>query len=59
MQFSELQKVSDLDLGSGQGHINMRSTYRTTGMPKRVTAASRSTEIWPFDIRVMSTFSQV
>jgi len=33
VQFSELQKVSDHDLGSGQGHINMCNTYRTISCP--------------------------
>ena len=48
-QLSEDQMLSDLDLdlGSGQSHINIHSTYRTTSLPNRVTAASRSTEIWP------------
>ena len=46
-QFSELQKPHDLDLdlGSGQGHINMHNTCRTTSKPDRVTVASHSTEI--------------
>ena len=35
----------DLDLGSGQGHINIHSTCRTTSMPNHVTVASRTTEI--------------
>jgi len=55
---AKIEKVShlDLDLGSGQGHISMRNTYRTTSMPDHVTLASSSTEIWPFEIRVISTF---
>jgi len=37
VQFAELI-VSDLDLGSGQGHISMRNTHRTTtSMPDHVT----------------------
>jgi len=61
VQFSELQKVNDLDLdlGSGQGHINMHSTCKNTSMPDRVTVASRGTEIWPFEFREISTFSEV
>jgi len=53
VQFSELQEVNDLDLdrGLGQGHTSMRITYRTTSMPDHVTAASSSTEIWPFELR--------
>ena len=59
VQFSELQKVSDLDLWSGQGHISVRNTYRTTSVPDHVTVVSNSTEIWPFEIRVISTFHEV
>jgi len=67
VQFAEIEKVSvldldlDFDLGSGQGHISMRNTYRTTGttVPDHVTVASSSTEIWPFESRVMSTFCEV
>ena len=46
-QLSEVQMVRDLDLdlGSGQGHINIHSTCRTTSVPNHVTVASRSTEI--------------
>jgi len=44
-QSSEVQMVRDLDHGSGQGHINIHSTCRTTSMPKHVTVASRITEI--------------
>jgi len=47
-QLLEVQMVRDLDLGSGQGHINIHSTGRTTSLPNRVTVASRTTEIWPF-----------
>jgi len=40
MQFWEPQKVSDLDLdlGSGQGQISKRNTYRTTSVPDHVTS---------------------
>ena len=60
VQFSEPQNAIDLDLdlGSGQGHISMCNTYRTTSMPDHVTVASSSTEIWPFEIRVISTFRE-
>ena len=46
-QLSEVQMVRDLDLdlGSGQGHINIHSICRTTGVPNHVTVASPSTEI--------------
>ena len=61
-QFSEMQKPRDLDLdldlGLGQGHIDMHSTCRTTSMPNRVTVASRSTEIWLFEFREISTFRE-
>jgi len=46
-QFSEVQKLRDLELdpGSGQGHMSVHSTCRTTSLPNHVTVASRSTEI--------------
>ena len=49
-QLSEVQMVRNLDLnlGWGQGHINVRSTCRTTSVPNDVTVALRSTEIWTF-----------
>ena len=59
MQFAENEKVSDLDLLSAQGRISMHKTYRTTSVPDHVTVASSSTEIWPFEIRVISTFCAV
>jgi len=60
-QLSEVQTVHDLDLdrGSGQGHTNIHSTCRTTGKPNHMTVALRSTEIWPFEFREISTFSEV
>jgi len=54
-QLSEVQKPPDLDLGSGQGHIIIHSTCRTTSVPNRVTVASQATEIWPFEFREIST----
>ena len=43
-QLSEVQMVHDLDLGSGQGHVNIHSTCRTS-VPNHVTVGSCSTEI--------------
>ena len=60
MQFSELQVTDlDLDLRSGEGHISMRNTYRTTSVPEHVTIASSSMEIWLFEIRIILTFREV
>jgi len=44
---SKVQKPHDLeiDLGSGEGHINLHSMCRTTSMSNHVTVASRTTEI--------------
>ena len=50
-QLSEVQMLRDLDLVSGQGHVNIHSTCRTTGMLNHVTVVSRTTEIWPFEFR--------
>jgi len=58
-QLSEVQMVRDLDLGSGQGHINIHITCRTTSMPKHVTVASRTMEIWPFEFHKISTIGEV
>jgi len=44
-QLSEVQMVLDLDLGSGQGHINIHSAQN------HVTVVSCSSEIWPFEFR--------
>jgi len=49
----------DLDVGSGQGHIHIHNTCRTTSMPNHLTVASRTTEIWPFEFREISTFGKV
>jgi len=49
----------ELDLGSGQVHNNVHSTCRTTSMPKHVTVASRTTEIWPFEVCEISTNGEV
>jgi len=58
-QLSEVQMVCDLDLGSGQGHVNVHSTCRTTCMLNHVTVASRTTEIWPFEFRQISILDEV
>ena len=60
-QLSAVQMVPDLDLdlGSGQGHINIHSTCRTTSLENYVTVASRTTEIWPFEFREISTIGEV
>jgi len=59
-QLSEVQmlRVLDLDLGSSQGHVNIHSTCRTTCMRNRVTVASRTSEIWPFEFRQISTLDK-
>jgi len=61
LQFLELQKPLDLnlDLGLGQGHISMHNTHRTTSTPNRVTLLSSNMEIWPFEVRVISTLREV
>ena len=60
-QLSEVQMVRDLDLdlGSGQDHINIHSTCRATCRPKHVTVALCSTEIWPFEFRQISILDEV
>ena len=60
-QLSEVQMVRDLDLdlGSGQGRINIHSTCGTTCRPNHVTVALRSTEIWPFEFRQISILDEV
>ena len=56
-QLSEVQMVCDLDLESGQGHVNIHSRCTNTCAPNHVTVASRTTEIWPFEFRQISTFT--
>jgi len=58
-QLSEVQMLRDLDLGWGQGHININSTCRTTSLPNHVTVASRTTKIWPFEFREIWTLGEV
>jgi len=60
-QLWEVQMVRDLDLdlGSGQGHVNIHSAHRTTCMPNHVTVVLCSTEIWQFEFRELSTIGEV
>ena len=60
-QLLEVQMLSDLDLdlGSDQSHINVHSSSRTISLPNHVTVASRTTEIWSFEFREISTFGEV
>ena len=60
-QLSEVQMVRDLDvdLGSGQGHVNVHSICRTTCRPNHVTVLSRITEIWPCECRQISIMDEV
>jgi len=51
--------LRDLDLGCGQGHINIHSTCRTSSLPNHVTVASHTTKIWPFEFREISTLDDV
>jgi len=52
-QLSEVRMLPDLDLdlGSGQGHVNIHSVRRTTYLLNHMTILSRTTEIWPFEFR--------
>jgi len=52
-------EARDLDLGSGQGHINMHNTCRTASVPNHLTVAWRTTEIWPFEFHEIPTFDEV
>ena len=58
-QLSEVQMLCDLDLGSGQGDVNINSTCRTTCMLNHVTVVSRTTEIWPFEFRQILILDEV
>ena len=60
-QLSEVQMLRDLDLdlGWGHGHIIIYGTCRTSSVPNHVTVALCSTEIWLFEFRELSTFSEV
>jgi len=61
LELSEVQMLRDLDLevGSDEGHISIHSTSRTMSLPNHVTVALRTTEIWPFEFREISTFGEV
>jgi len=43
----------------GSSHISMHSTCSTTSAVNHLTVASRTTEIWPFECREISTFREV
>jgi len=58
-QLSEVQMLRDLDLGSGQGHINIYNTCRTTSTKKHVTVATRTTKIWLVEFHEMWTIGEV
>jgi len=58
-QLSEVLMARDFDLGWGQGHINIHSTYRTTSVPNHVTVSPRTTEIWLFEFHEISTVDEV
>jgi len=58
-QLSQPEKPRDLDLGSGQGHININTTCSTTSMPNCVTVVSDSTEIWPCEVRIIWRYHEV
>jgi len=60
-QLLEVQMLRDLDLDSGsdQGHINIHSMCSTCSLPNHVTVASRTTEIWLFEFREISTLDEV
>jgi len=49
----------DLDLGSGQGHISIHNTCSTTSMPNHLNVVWRTTEIWQFECREISTVREV
>jgi len=55
----EMVRDLDLDLGSSQGQINIHIKCSTTSLPKHVTVASRTTEIWPFEFHEISTIGEV
>jgi len=62
VQFWELQKLCDLDLDLDLQSVEVTSActiYVGLPVPKHVNVASRSTKIWPFEICVMLTFSEV
>ena len=60
-QLSEVQMLRDLDLdlGSGQGHVNVHGTCSTICLLNHVTVVSRITEIWPFEFRQILILDEV
>ena len=60
-QLSEVQMLRDLDLdvGSGQGDVNIHSACRTTCMLNHVTVVSCTAEIWPFEFRQILILDEV
>jgi len=58
---AEVQMLRDLDLdiGSGQGHVNVHSTCSTIGVLNHVTVVSRTTEIWSFEFRQILILDEV
>jgi len=58
-QLSDVQMLRDLDLGSGQGHVNIHSTSSTTSMLNHATVVSRTTEIWPLEFRQILILDEV
>jgi len=59
-QWSVVQMVCDFDieLGWGQGHINIDSTCRTTSLLTHVSVASCTTEIRSLEFREISTIGE-
>ena len=51
--------LHDLDLGWGKGHSYQHTQYMWDYEPSHVTAASHSTEIWPFEFREILTIGEV
>jgi len=60
-KLSEVQMLRDLvlDVGSGQGHIDIHSTCRTISVSNHVTVAPHTTKIWPFEFREIWTLGEV
>jgi len=60
-QLSELQMVRDLDLDLDGVKVTPTYTLRVahSRLPNRVTVASRTTEIWQFEYREITTLDEV
>jgi len=56
-QLSELQTLTFF--WWGQGQTNIHTMCSTSRLPNRVTVASRTTEIWPFEYREITTLDEV